>query len=93
VLAYDIPVPPGLYTVHLKFAEQWLQTDGERPMDIEINGRRLWPSWDPAMAAGQIGMAADLRSEDVAPDARGRISIRVQAVGPNDAILQGIEIE
>ena len=93
VLAYDIPVPPGLYTVHLKFAELWLQTEGQRPMDIEINGRRLWSSWDPATAAGQIGMAADLRAEDVAPDAQGRITIRVQAVGPNDAILQGIEIE
>jgi len=61
-------------------------------MDIEINGRLFWSSWDPATAAGQIGMAADLRAEDVAPDARGRIAICVQAVGPNDAILQGIEI-
>jgi len=92
-LSYEVPVPPGMYTVHLKFAELWLQEPGQRPMDIEVNGARLWSSWDPATAAGQTGMAADLRCEDVAPDARGCITIRVKAADLNDAILQGIEIE
>ena len=35
---YAIPVPPGLYTIQLKFAELWLKALGKRPMDITING-------------------------------------------------------
>jgi hypothetical protein len=91
--SYSVSVPDGLYIVHLKFAELWLKEPGKRPMNIEINGRRVWESWDPGKAAGQINMAADIRAQDIAPDKDGRITIRVTAVGANDAILQGIEIE
>jgi len=91
--SYTFAVTPGLYTVHLKFAELWLKEAGRRPMDIEVNGRVVWKSWDPATAAGRLGMAADVRVEDIAPDKDGRITIRLKAVGENDAILQGIEIE
>ena len=37
-VAYSLSLPPGLYTVHLKFAELWLKKPGQRPMDIEVNG-------------------------------------------------------
>ena len=50
--SYTFAAPPGLYTVHLKFAELWLTKAGERPMDIVINGRLVRKSWDPAVAAG-----------------------------------------
>jgi hypothetical protein len=79
--------------VHLQFAELWLKESGRRPMNIEINGQLRWQGWDPATAAGQMGMAADLRTEDIAPDKDGYITIRITAMGANDAILQGIEIE
>jgi hypothetical protein len=92
-LAYSVAVPPGLYTVHLKFAELWITKPGDRPMNVEINGRTIRRNWDPATAAGQINMAADIRAENVAPDQNGRISIVVSATGANDAILQGIEVE
>jgi hypothetical protein len=92
-IAYTIAAPPGLYSVHLKFAELWLAAPGQRPMDIEINGQRVREKWDPAAAAGQCKMAADLRLDDVAPNAAGQIVIRVRAAGDNDAILQGVEIE
>jgi hypothetical protein len=82
-----------LYTVHLKFAELWLKELGQRPLNIEINGRRVRESWDPASAAGRVGMAADIREEDVAPDKHGHIIINVSATGNNEAILQAIEIE
>jgi hypothetical protein len=62
-------------------------------MNIEINGSQIRESWDPAKAAGQIGMAADLRAQNVAPDKNGKITIRITAVGANDAILQGLEVE
>ena len=50
-------------------------------MDIEINGRPVWQGWDPAAAAGQCGMAIDLRTSNVTPDQAGRITIRVRAAG------------
>jgi hypothetical protein len=92
-IRYSLTVPPGLYTVHLKFAELWLDEAGKRPMDIEINGQRARQRWDPASAAGECGMAADVRVEDVTPNAAGQIIIRVSAVGTKEAILQGIELE
>jgi hypothetical protein len=88
-----IPVPPGLYQVQLKFAEMGLPEPGRRPMDIAVNGRTLWKSWDPATQAGKVGMSADLRALDVAPDASGAIEVLVSAAGGEDAILQGILIE
>jgi hypothetical protein len=93
IIAYRIPVTPGLYTVHLKFAELWLKERGKRPMDIEVAGRTIWKSWDPATAAEKPGMAADLRVDDVTPDRAGRITIRISAAGDEEAILQAIEIE
>jgi hypothetical protein len=92
-LCYAVTVPPGLYTVHLKFAELWLAEVGKRPLHVEVNGRRVREGWDPAAAAGMVGMAADIRVEDVTPDCRGQITIRVAAAGAEDAILQAIEVE
>jgi len=90
---YTVRVPPGMYTVHLKFAELWLGQPGQRPINIDVNGRRVWENWDPGTAAGMVNMAADIRTEDVTPDSNGRITVHVSAAGPNEAILQGLEIE
>jgi len=92
-LVYRIAAPPGLYSVQLKFAELWLDQPGQRPMNIEVNGRPVRTDWDPATAAGLLGMAADIRAADIAPDKQGNITIRVTAAGKNDAILQAIAIE
>ena len=91
--SYTLAAPPGLYTVHLKFAELWLPRAGERPMDIAVNGRLVRKSWEPASAAGRTGMAADLRIDGIAPDKNGHIVIGLRATGVNDAILQAIEIQ
>ncbi|OPZ98103.1 MAG: Di-glucose binding within endoplasmic reticulum [Planctomycetes bacterium ADurb.Bin412] len=92
-LRYAFAVTPGLYNVHLKFAELWLSEPGQRPMDIAINGRTLWSAWDPATAANKIARAAEIRAQDITPNADGQITIQITASGSNDAILQGIEIE
>ena len=92
-VTYSLSLPPALYVVHLKFAELWLSEPGQRPMDITINGRMVWQAWDPGAAAGQVDMACDLREVNVAPDATGKITVCVRAVGSSDAIIQGIEIE
>ncbi len=91
--SYTLAAPPSLYTVHLKFAELWLPKPGQRPMDITVNGRLVRKSWDPAAAAGRIGMAADVRIDEITPDRDGHITIGLRATGANDAILQAIEIE
>ena len=92
-LSYKVSLPDGLYSVHLKFAELWLKELGKRPMDIAINGRLVRKAWDPATQAGKVAMSADIRVDDIVPDKNGQISITLKAVGANDAILQGIEIE
>ncbi len=92
-LCYRIAVPPGLYTVHLKFAELWATVPGRRPMTITVNGRAVREAWDPATAAGQLGMSADLRVADVTPDHQQQIVVELRADGTEDAILQAIEIE
>ena len=92
-ILYTLPLPPGLYDVHLKFAELWLSETGRRPMDIEITGRPVWQGWYPAAEAGQCGMAIDLRTSNVTPDGDGRITIGIRAAGDQDAIIQGIEVE
>ena len=67
--------------VHLKFAELWLGQPGQRPMDIEINGRIIWKRWDPAAAANRIGRAAEIRAEDVTPDRDGKVAQAVMLDG------------
>jgi len=92
-LTYSFALPPGAYTVHLKFAELWLAKGERRSMQIAINGRIIQNDFDPAEAAGRLNMAFDLRFERITPDAEGFITIRVRAKGPHEAILQGLEIE
>lgn len=92
-IVYHLPLPSGHYTVHLKFAELWLREPDRRPMDIRINGRRLWQDWDPGADAGGPGAAIDLRAQGIVPDAGGAITVRLEATGCHPAILQGIEIE
>jgi hypothetical protein len=91
-LRYRIPVQPGLYAVHLKFAELWLPEKERRPMRVEIQGETVLRGFDPA-SADRRGMSSDRRFERIAPDARGIITITVIAEGGHDAILQGIEID
>ncbi len=92
-ITYSVLATPGVYAVHLKFAELWLDAPGKRPMDISINGRRFWHNWDPAQAAGAVGQATDLRADGVTPDSQGRITVVITATGAEDAILQGLEVE
>jgi hypothetical protein len=90
---YRLPLPPGLYSVHLLIAELWQEQSGQRPMDIWINGQALATAWDPATQAGVVGRAADLRLDNVAPAADGYITVSCRACGECPAILQAIAID
>lgn len=91
-LTYRFALPPGLYAVHLKFAELWLDPAEARPMHIAINGVVVREAFDAAKAAGQSGMAADVRFEGIAPDSDGCITVSVTAAGKHAAVLQALEI-
>jgi hypothetical protein len=91
-IEYRIPVRPGIYSVHLKFAEVWIESRGNRPMNISINARQLKKKWDPVQSVERNRMAADLRFEGVSP-VDGKITVVIEAVGENPAIVQAIEIE
>jgi hypothetical protein len=52
-----------------------------------------WMNNTRTHSAGQTGMTADVRVEDVTPDNAGQITIRLTAAAPNDAIVQAVEIE
>lgn len=92
-ITYSFRLPAGLYCARLKFAEMWLEEPGQRPMDIEVNGRVFYNAFDPFTTAGGKCQSIDIRAEDLTPDNSGRITVRVKAAGANDVILQGIEIK
>jgi hypothetical protein len=91
-IEYILLARPGLYSVHLKFAEMWFEEAGKRPMRISVNGVVMKSGWDPATAAEMIRMAMDLRFDGISP-VEGRIAVVVEAEGDAPAILQGLEIE
>src|SRR5260370_30943739 len=49
---YDIPMPNGSYTVHLKFAELQYSSVGQRVFDISLNDQYVIRNFDILEAAG-----------------------------------------
>lgn len=92
-ITYTFDMPAGLYNVRMKFAEMWLEQAGERPMDIEVNGRVFYSSFDPLQAAGGKNRSIDIRAEDVTPNSHGQITVTIRAKGAQPAMLQAIALE
>lgn len=61
---YRLPLPPGLYSIHLLIAELWQEQPGRRPMDIWINGQALVTAWDPATQAARGGANSYIATTD-----------------------------
>jgi len=61
---YRLPLPPGLYSVHLLIAELWQDQPGQRPMDIWINDQALVTAWDPATHAARGGVNSYIATTD-----------------------------
>jgi hypothetical protein len=57
---YDIPMPNGSYTVHLKFAELQYSLVGDRVFDISLNDQYVIRNFDILAAAGGKYRAVDL---------------------------------
>jgi hypothetical protein len=95
-MTYHFPVPAGkAYTVRLHFAELFDSEKGERVENISVNGKRVLENFDILADAGKMNKAVVHEYRNVAPDANGVITIRVQAT-PNspdqNAKISGIEI-
>ncbi len=93
--SHVFPVPAGTYTVKLHFAEVFDAKPGERRENISINGTRVLSNFDPVVAAGGPWKAVVKTFPNVKPDAKGNVTIRIQAVpGSPDqnAKISAIEI-
>jgi predicted alpha-1,2-mannosidase len=94
--AHCFAVPAGhRYHVRLHFAEIFDDGAGQRVENIAINGRPVLQNFDVFAVAGGLGKAVVKDFENITPDEKGNIVVRVQATpGSPDqnAKISGIEI-
>lgn len=101
---YDVPLGPGIYELHLYFAEttygpNTLAGGGEssRIFNVDLNGRRVLSEFDPLADAGANNTADERVFKDVSPAPDGRLHLHLSKFeGPNpsqdDPILNALEI-
>lgn len=93
---YSFPVPKDhTYTVRLHFAEIFGDTAGQRVENIFLNDQPVLKDFDPFVAAGGPDKAVVRQFDEVSPDAKGLIRIRIEAVNDSpdqNAKISGIEI-
>jgi hypothetical protein len=95
---YDIPLKPGIYELHLLFAEtrygkgnRVYDGEGSRIFNININGVRRVTSLDILTEAGGPDIPADRVFKDISPGKDGFLRIEFVSV-TGRALLNGIEI-
>ena len=95
---YDIPLAPGVYELHLHFAE-FLYTEtlensgvGWRRFHVILNGNSLLNDFDIIMDAPGTNTADERVFKDVTPDKDGYLHIRFASVASHKAFLSGIEV-
>lgn len=90
VLAYDIPLPPGSFTVRLLFAETFFAKSGARLFDVLINGVEKLNDLDVFDSVGKnVGLILDF--PNISPTA-GHITVTL-VKGLENPMLSGILIE
>jgi hypothetical protein len=97
-LQYRIPVPPGTYTVVLRFAETWFGAGnpggggaGSRVVDILCNGVFLERDFDVFRAAGGSNRGLRRVYRGVRPNAQGVIALSL-APKQNYAEVNAVEV-
>jgi alpha-N-arabinofuranosidase len=89
--SYSLPVVPGKYQVHLRFAETFLKNVGERVFDVLINGKKVLVDFDILKEAGACNKALDKIFKDISPDTDGMIHLHFVASVQNAKVCS-IEI-
>jgi Malectin domain len=95
---YDIPLKPGVYELHLHFAEivygqdnAESAGDGTRRFHIRLNGKPLLTSFDIVRDAAGANVADERVFTDVSPAADGFLHLEFSSFVAS-ALLSGIEI-
>jgi hypothetical protein len=87
---YAIPLRPGVYDLHLYFAETGVTSDTLRSVNIAINGQPAL-AVDVASDAGGVNTATMKVFKDVSPSKDGFLHLMFQGVEPK-SFLNAIEI-
>jgi hypothetical protein len=97
-LTYDIPVPPGRYSLSLYMAEQWLGPGmpgsggaGSRLFDVLCNGVALARNFDIFARAGGSNRALVTTFHGLQPDHQGRLLLTLLPVR-NYGLINAIEV-
>ena len=94
---YDIPLQPGVYELHLHFAEILLQGtfayggEGVRRFHVSANGKRLLSDYDIANSAPGMLTADERVFIDISPANDGQLHLEFQS-SAGRALLSGIEL-
>jgi hypothetical protein len=93
--SYAIPLRPGVYELHLHFAEvyfgQAIGADTQRLFDVSINGVPVMPGFDIAKDAGGVYIADEKIFKDVSPGSDGFLRLDFSS-RRGQALLNGIEV-
>jgi hypothetical protein len=93
--SYAIPLRPGLYELHLHFAEVFfgltIGADTQRTFDVSVNGAKAMILFDIAKDAGGVDIADEKIFKDVSPGSDGFLRLDFSSVR-SQALLNGIEV-
>jgi hypothetical protein len=96
---YDIPLKPGVYELHLYFAETIFGEsnsagggESTRVFQIAINGRTVLDSFDALSDAGGSNIADEKVFKDVSPAPDNMLHVKLAALVNNAPFLNALEI-
>ncbi len=86
---YAVPLRPGIYELHLYFAETGVMSEAQRSVDMSINGKPVSPV-DVASDADGVNTATMKIFRDISPAKDGYLHLMFQGTGPS--FLNAIEV-
>ncbi len=95
---YDIPLKPGIYELHLHFAETFYGPEnqggggeGSRVIVVQANGRALLTDFD-VVADAEASTADTKVFTDISPAPDGSLHLKFASVQGGRAMISGIEV-
>ncbi len=97
--SYDIPLKPGLYELHLYFAETLFGEnntagggESSRVFRVGINDKLVLPAFDILSDAGGSNTADEKVFKDISPAADGMLHLRFSALVNSTPVVSALEI-
>jgi hypothetical protein len=97
--SYDIPLKPGVYELHLYFAETLFGEnntagggESSRVFNVSINGKPLLWGFDALSDAGGSNTADERVFKDISPAADGMLHVQFAGLVNNVPFLNALEI-